>query len=109
MIEMKKEELKGLIEEHLILSKRIKKLKGNLEKTEDRYKEVGHLLCGFRSKKFLRSVLSCLRERMDQYAMDEHFDSLLHMVMHSLQGLKDIDPKEFNTRKLLRLYEEEVD
>jgi hypothetical protein len=41
---MKKNELRGLIEEHMVLSKRIEHLKEELKKTEDRYKKVGEFL-----------------------------------------------------------------
>ena len=106
---MKKEELRGLNEEHMVLSKRIEELQAELEKTQDRYKKVGELLYGFRSKKFVRSVLSCLTERMDEYGKDKHFDDLVHTVIRSLKRLKAIESKEFTSKHLLRLYDEEVE
>ena len=46
---MKKEELRGLIEEHLVLRKTIENLQEEVKKLEDRYEEVGDLPYGFRS------------------------------------------------------------
>jgi len=107
---MNKEELRGLIEEHMALIQRIEDLQKELQKTKDRYKRVGELLYGFRSKQFLRSVLSCLIERMDEYGKNERFDDLVHTVIRSLQRSKDIDErKEFTSKYLMRVFDEEVE
>lgn len=107
---MKKQDLRGLIEEHMALSKRIGELREQLENAEDRYKKVGELLYGFRSKEFLRSVLSCLIERMNEYGKNPRFDDLVHFVIRSLQRSKDIDrSKEFTSKDQLRLFDEEVE
>jgi hypothetical protein len=107
---MKKEDLRSLIEEHMVLSNRIEELREELEKTEDRYKKVGELLYGFRSKNFLRSVLSCLIERMNEYGKNPCFDDLVHFVIRSLQRSKDIDERKYFTSKhLLRLFDERVE
>jgi hypothetical protein len=107
---MKREELRSLIEEHMELSKRIEELRVELENTEDRYKKVGELLYGFRSKEFLRSVLSCLIERMNEYGKNPRFDDLVHFVIRSLQRYKDIDArKEFISKHLLRSFDEDVE
>jgi hypothetical protein len=108
--QMKKEDLRSLIEEHMVLSKRIEELREELEKTEDRYKKVGEILYGFRSKNFLRSVLSCLIERMNEYGKNPCFDDLVHFVIRSLQRSKDIDERKYFTSKhLLRLFDERVE
>jgi hypothetical protein len=97
-------------EEHMVLSKRIEELREELENTEDRYTKVGELLYGFRSKEFLRSVLSCLIERMNEYGNNPCFDDLVHFVIRSLQRSKDIDVrKEFTSKHLLRLFDEKVE
>jgi hypothetical protein len=107
---MKKQDLKYLIEEHMVLSKRIEELREELQNTEDRYKKVGELLCEFRSKEFLRSVLSCLIERMNEYGKNPRFDDLVHFVMRSLQRSKCIDARrEFTAKHQLRLFDEEVE
>jgi hypothetical protein len=107
---MKKQDLRVLIEEHMVLSKRIEELREELENTEDRYKKVGELLYGFRSKEFLRSVLSCLIERMNEYGKNPRFDDLVHFVIRSLQRSKDIErSKEFTSEDQLRLFDEEVE
>jgi hypothetical protein len=107
---MKKEDLRILIEEHMVLSKRIEELREELENTEDRYRKVGELLYGFRSREFLRSVLACLIERMSEYGKNSRFDDLVHYVIRSLQRSKDIDVhKEFTSKHLLRLFDEEVE
>jgi hypothetical protein len=106
----KKQDLRGLIEEHMALSKRIGELREQLENTEDRYKKVGELLYGFRSKEFLRSVLSCLIERMNEYGKNVRFDDVVHFVIRALQRSKDIDGrKEFTSKHLLPLFDEEVE
>ena len=108
--QMKKEDLRSLIEEHMVLSNRIEELREELEKTEDRYKKVGELLYGFRSKNFLRSVLSCLIERMNEYGKNPCYDDLVHFVIRSLQRSKDIDERKYFTSKhLLRLFDERVE
>ena len=107
---MKKEELRALIEEHMVLSKKIEDLQEELEKAQDRYKKVRELLYGFRSREFLRSVLSCLIERMNEYGKNARFDDLVHFVIRSLQKSKDIDGrKEFTSKRLLRIFDEEVE
>jgi predicted nuclease with TOPRIM domain len=107
---MKKEDLRALIEEHMDLSKRIEELREELENAEDRYKKIGELLYGFRSKEFLRSVLSCLIERMNEYGKNPRFDDLVHFVIRSLQRYKDIDAsKEFTSKRLLRLFDEKLE
>jgi hypothetical protein len=107
---MKKEDLRALIEEHMVLSKRIEELREELENAEDRYKKIGELLYGFRSKEFLRSVLSCLIERMNEYGKNPRFDDLVHFVIRSLQRYKDIDAsKEFTSKRLLRLFDEKLE
>jgi hypothetical protein len=94
----------------MVLSNRIEELREELEKTEDRYKKVGELLYGFRSKNFLRSVLSCLIERMTEYGKNPCFDDLVHFVIRSLQRSKDIDERKYFTSKhLLRLFDERVE
>ena len=107
---MKREELRNLIEEHMVLSKRIELLQEDLEKAQDRYKKVGELLYGFLSREFPRSVLSCLIERMDEYGKNIHFDDLVHFVIRALQRSKEIDGrKEFPSKHLLRLFDEKLE
>ena len=107
---MKKEDLRALIEEHMVLSKRIEELREELENTEDRYKKVGELLYGFRSTEFLRSVLSCLIERMTEYGKNPCFDDLVHFVIRSLQRSKDIEGREeFISEHQLVLFDEKLE
>jgi predicted nuclease with TOPRIM domain len=107
---MKKENLRSLIEEHMVLSKRIEDLQHDLETAQDRYKEVGELLYGFRSREFLRSVLSCLIERMDEYGKNVRFDDLVHFVIRSLQRSTNMDErKDFTSKHLWRLFDEKVE
>jgi predicted nuclease with TOPRIM domain len=107
---MKKEELSALIEEHMVLSKKIEELQEEIENTQDRFKRVGEPLYGFRSREFLRSVLSCLTERMNEYGKNERFDDLLHSVIRALQRSKEIDGrKDFTSRHSWRLFDEKVE
>jgi len=106
---MKKEELKRLIEEHLVLRKRLEYLQRERERLEDRYEEVGQLLYGFRSKTFLRSVFLCLQDLRGEHGGDRHFDDLIHSIIHSLKH-EDIEGrKNYTPKDLLYLYDEEVE
>jgi len=71
---MKKEELKHLIDEHLVLRKRMEKLRDMLKKLEDRYDEVGQLLYWCRSKGFLRAEIWYQEDIRKEYGKDQHFD-----------------------------------
>jgi hypothetical protein len=106
---MKRKELKRLIEEHLSLRRSLDTLQKRREKLEDRYEEVGILLYGYRSKKFLRSVLSCLLDLRREHGADPYFDDLVQSVAHTLKH-EDIEARKHYTPKdLLHLYDEEVE
>ena len=106
---MKKEELRSLIEKHLVLRKRLEDLQRTRDKLEDRYEEVGQLLYGFRSKKFLRSVLLYLKDLRREYGKDPHFDDLVDSVIHSLRDHENMEQRKVYTPKhLWHLYEEEL-
>lgn len=107
---MKKEELKALIEEHLVLRKRRESHQEELKKLDDRYNEVGELLYGFRSKQFLRSVLSFLVDLRAEYGKDQHFDDLFESVIHALKHHDHIEErKNFTPKHLLKLYDEKIE
>ena len=107
---MKKKELKTLIEEHLMLRKRMESLREELSKLESRYDEVGQLLYWCRSKEFLRSVLWYLQDLKEEYGKDPHFDDLVDSVIHSLKDYETIEQRKVYTPKhLLHLYEEELE
>ena len=106
---MKKEELRSLIEKHLVLRKRLEDVQRTRDKLEDRYEEIGQLLYGFRSEKILRSVLLYLKELRREYGEDPHFDDLLYSISHAL-GREDIEErKKYTPKELLHLYDEEVE
>lgn len=106
---MRKEELRSLIEKHLILRKRLEDLQRTRDKLEDRYEEVGQLLYGFRSKKFLRSVLLYLKEIRGEYSKDPHFDDLLYSISHTLRHEDIEERKNYTPKELMYLYDEEVE
>ena len=107
---MKKEDLRGLIEEHLALRKRIERLQEEVKKLEDRYEEVGELLYGFRSKEFLRSALSYLLDLKKEYGKDQDFDDLVQSVIYCLEEDEYIEErKSFTPRHLLHLYDEKIE
>jgi len=106
---MKKEELRSLIEKHLVLRKRIEDLQRTRDKLEDRYEEVGQLLYGFRSKKFLRSVLLYLKDLRREYGKDPHFDDLFYSISHTLRHEDIEERKTYTPKELLHLYDEEVE
>ena len=107
---MRKEELKRLIEEHLALRKQIESLREEIKELEDRYDENLELIYVFRSKEFLRSLLCYLQDLMGEYGKDQHFDDLVHSVIHSLKEHEHIEQRKIYTPKhLLRLYDEEVE
>jgi len=107
---MKKEELKRLIEEHLVLRKRMENLREVLKKIEDRYDENLELIYVFRSKDFLRSALRYLQELKGQYGKDQHFDDLVHSIFHSLKDHENIrQRKNYTPKHLLYLYDEKLE
>jgi hypothetical protein len=107
---MRKKELKNLIEEHLLLRKRMENLREELNKLEARYDEVGQLLYWCRSKEFLRSVLWYLQDLKEKYEKDPHFDDLVDSVIHSLKDYENIEHRKVYTPKhLLHLYKEELE
>jgi archaellum component FlaC len=106
---MKKEELRELIVEHLVLRKRMDSLREELRKIENRYEEVGRFLYWFRSKEFHHSVLWCLEELREEYAEDQHFDDLVHSVVHSLKDENIDERKRYTPKNLFYLYDEKVE
>jgi hypothetical protein len=107
---MRKEELKRLIEEHLVLRKRIESLREEIKKLEDRYDENLELIYVFRSKEFLCSLLLYFTELKGEYGKDQHFDDLLHSVIHSLKQHEEIEQRKVYTPKhLLHLYDEKLE
>ena len=107
---MKKEELKNLIEEHLVIRKRMEDLREELSKLESRYDEVGQLLYWCRSKEFLRSVLWYLQDLKEGYGKDPHFDDLVDSVIHSLKDHENIEQrKNYTPKHLLYLYDEKLE
>ena len=107
---MKKEELRSLIEEHLVLRKQMENLREKIRKLEDRYDEVGQLLYWYRSKEFLRSVLWYLQDLKKDYSENPHLDDLVDCVIHSLKDYKNIEQrKNYTPKHLLTLYDEEVE
>jgi hypothetical protein len=107
---MKKEDLKNLIEEHLALRKRMENLREELKKVEDRYDENLELIYLFRSKKFLHSVLLCLKELKGEYGKDQHFVDLVYSFINVSKDYKQIEQRKIYTPKhLLRLFDEKVE
>ncbi len=107
---MKKEELRALIDEHLVLRKRLEKLQEEIKEVEHHYDENLERLYWFRSRDFLRSVLSYLQSLKGEYGEDPHFDDLVHSVIHSLNEHASIEQRKIYTPKhLLELYEEKVE
>jgi len=107
---MKKEELKRLVDEHLVLRKKMENLREELNKLKSRYDEVGQRLYWCRSKEFLRSLLWYLQDLKEEYGIDPHFHDLIDSVIHSLQDYENIDHRKVYTpRHLLHLYNEEVE
>jgi hypothetical protein len=107
---MKKEDVRPLIEEHLVLRKKIKNLQEELKKLENRYEEVGELLYTFRSKEFLHSVLLYLLEHSGEYDKDEHFDDLVETFIQRLKEDEHLgERKRFTPKHLLHLYDEKIE
>jgi hypothetical protein len=107
---MKKEDLKRLIEEYLVLRKKIEKLQEEVKKLEARHEEVGELLYGFRSKEFLRSELSFLVDLRAEYGKDRHFDDLFERILHCLRDYQHIEERNnVMPKRLSKLYYEEIE
>jgi len=104
---MKKEGLKRLIEEHLILRKQMESLREELKKLEDRYDENLERIYWFRSKEFQRLVLLYLQEVKEEYGKDPYFDDLVHSVIHSLEEHEMIEQRKIYTPKHLSHLQEE--
>jgi hypothetical protein len=108
---MKREEVKGLVREHIVLRKRIASLQEELKGLEDRYEEVGELLYGYRSRTFIRSVLHCLADMEKEYAKDPHFDDFLSSIINILNNFEEYDEnrKNYTPKDQLYLYDEKVE
>ena len=107
---MKKEELKNLVEEHLLLRKRMENLREEVNRLEARYDEVGQLRYWCRSKEFLRSVLWYLQDLKKEYGKNPHFDDLVDSVIHSLKESENIGQrKNYTPKHLLHLYDEKLE
>jgi len=108
---VKKEEIRGLIREHIALRKSIEGLQKQLNGLRDRYDEVGDLLYGYRSKRFIQSVLHCLVEMEKEYGQDVCYDDFLSSIIDTLQNFKayDADRRNYTPKDLLHLYDEEVE
>jgi len=105
-----KKKLKKLIEEHLVLRKRMENLREELKKLEGRYDEVGQLLYWCRSTEFLRSVLWYLQDLKEEYGKDPYFDDLVYSVIHSLKDHEPIEQrKNYTPRHLLHLFDEKLE
>ena len=106
---MKKKMVKRLIEEHLALRKKMENLQKELKEIENRHEKVINLLYWFRSKEFHHSVLQCLNELSIEYSENQHFDDLIHSVVHSLKD-EQIEMRRYYTPiECLHLYDEKVE
>ena len=108
---MKKEEVKDLIREHFALRKRTESLQEELRGLENRYEQVGELLYGYRSKKFIQSVLHCLTDLEKEYGGNIHYDDFLSSLIEILKNYEEYDENRsyFTQKELLHLFDEEVE
>jgi hypothetical protein len=107
---MKKQELRGLIEQHLALRRQMDDLREELRELEARYAETGQLLYWWRSKEFLHSLLLYLRSIKGEFGKDQRFDDLVDRVVQSLKDSENIEQGEHDTPKhLLYLYDEKLE
>ena len=107
---MKKEELRDLIEEHLILRKRMEDFREELNKLENRYNEVGQLLYWCRSKEFLRAEVWYLQDLRKEFGKDPHFDDLVDSVIHSLKDYENTEQrKSYTPKHQIRLFDEKLE
>jgi hypothetical protein len=56
---MKKEEVKNLIREYLVLRKKTESRSKEIRASEERYEQVGDLVYGFRSRSFIQFENLC--------------------------------------------------
>jgi len=108
---MNKQEANTLIREYLVLRKRKESLKEELKALEERYDEVGNLLYGYRSKRFIRSLLLYLAELEEEYSEDTRYDDLISSIISVLQNYEeyDADRRNYTPKELLHLYDEEME
>jgi len=135
---MKKEEVKNLVREYLALKKQTDRiheelleirnsfgrvvnlaalrnkeqhLREELSEVRDRFEEVGNLLYGYRSKTFIRSVLSCVLDLGGEYQKDEYYHNLLANLISILRRFEkfNAERREYTSIDLLHFYNEEVE
>jgi hypothetical protein len=107
---MKKQEVKGLIEQHLALRRQMEDLREELKELEARYTEVGQLLYWYRSEEFLQSLILYLQDIKGEYGKDHRFDDLVDSVIHSLKDSDNIEQRKRDTpQRLLHLYDEKLE
>jgi Zn-finger domain-containing protein len=107
---MRKQEVRGLIEQHLALREQMENLREELTELEVRYAEVGKLLYWCCSKEFLHSLLYYLQHIKGEFARDHRFDDLVDTIIHSLRDSENIEQRKRDTPKdLLYLYDENLE
>ena len=135
---MKKKEVKNLIREYLALKKRVDRiheelleirnsfgrvvnlgalrnkeqhLREEISEVRERFEEVGNLLYGYRSKTFIRSVLSCVLDLGGEYQKDEYYHHLLANLISILRRFEkfNAERREYTSIDLLHFYNEEVE
>jgi hypothetical protein len=107
---MNKQELRGLIEQHLALREQMENLREEVTELEVRYAEIGKLLYWWRSKEFLYSLLYYLQDIKGNFGGDQRFDDLVDTVIRFLKDSENIEQRKRDTPKdLLYLYDEKLE
>jgi len=133
---MKKEEVNTLVREYLALKEQITRIQEELRAIRDRFIKTGDLavliskegplleefmgvkrrfegveglLYGYRSRRFIRSVISCVVELEGEYGKDTYYENLLSQLISVVRHFEEFDADRRKYGNLIALPDEEID
>ena len=133
---MRKEEVNNLIREYLALKKNIDHIQGELRGIRDSFTKTGDLavlinkegpllkevmglrrslegveglLYSYRSKNFIRSVISCAVDLEAEYEKDMHYQNFLSHLISIVRHFEEFDADRRKYGNLIVLPEEQIE
>ena len=133
---MKKEEVNTLVREYLALKEQITRIQEELRAIRDRFIKTGDLavliskegplleefmgvkrrfegveglLYGYRSRRFIRSVISCVVELEGEYGKDTYYENLLSQLISVVRHFEEFDADRRKYGNLIALPDEEIE
>ena len=133
---MKKEEVNNLIREYLALKKNIDHIQGELRGIRDSFTKtvdlavlinkegplleelmrlrrsfeaVEGLLYGYRSRRFIRSVISCVVDLEEEYGKDRYYQNLLSHLISIVRHFEEFGADRRKYGNLIVLPEEQIE